>query len=160
VTTLDNTETRDDILKLAFEKGYRRCVKDLGVKHDKWKWGDVHTATLRDQTFGSSGIGMIENIFNRGPVATSGGFHQVNRSDFSLDQPFDVYHVSVNRHVLDLSNLSNSEMIIPAGQSGHPGHSHYDDFIDRWRFVEYHPARWDRDEVEKDSKHKLVLKPE
>jgi len=160
VTTLETVEKRDDILKLAFEKGYRRCVKDLGEKEDKWKWGDVHTATFRDQTFGSSGIGMIENLFNEGPVATSGGFHQVNRSDFSLDQPFEVYHIAVSRHVLDLSDFANSYTIVSAGQSGHPGHRHYDDFIDRWRFVEYHPARWDRDEVERDSKQKLVLNPE
>jgi len=103
---------------------------------------------------------MIEKIFNRGPVSTAGGFHQVNRSDFSIDQPFDVYHIAVSRHVLDLSDLSESYMIISAGQSGHPGHRHYDDFIDQWRFVQYHPVRWDRDEVEKDSKGKMVLKPQ
>jgi len=160
VTTLDVVETRDDILALAFEKGYRRCVKDLGEKQDRWQWGDVHTATFEDQTFGRSGIGMIEKIFNRGPVSTAGGFHQVNRSDFSIDQPFDVYHIAVSRHVLDLSDLSKSEMIISAGQSGHPGNRHYDDFIDRWRFVEYQSAHWERDEVEKSSKEKLVLKPE
>jgi penicillin amidase len=160
VTTLDTVETRDDILALAFAKGYRRCLKDLGEDRDSWRWGDVHTATFRDQTFGSSGIGMIENIFNRGPVATAGGFHQVNRSDFSIDQAFDVYHIAVSRHVLDLSDLSQSFAIISAGQSGHPGHKHYDDFIDRWRFVEYHAARWDREDVEEASAHTLVLKPE
>jgi penicillin amidase len=159
VTTLDTVETRDEVLALAFEKGYRRCVKDVGEKQEKWRWGDVHTATFRDQTFGRSGIPLIEKIFNRGPVSTAGGFHQVNRSDFSIDEPFEVYHITSNRHVLDLSDLSNSEMILPTGQSGHPGNAHYDDMIDRWRFVEYHPARWDKEDVEADSKGRLVLKP-
>jgi penicillin amidase len=159
VTTLDHIETRDDILALAFAKGYGRCVKELGEEQNKWQWGDVHNATFEDQTFGRSGIGMIEKIFNRGPVSTAGGFHQVNRSDFSIDKPFEVYHIAVNRHVLDLSGLSKSEMIIPTGQSGHPGHRHYDDFIDQWRFIGYHSARWERDDVEEGSKEKLVLNP-
>jgi penicillin amidase len=159
VTTLDVVETRDDILSLAFEKSYRRCVKDLGDKENSWRWGDIHTATFKDQTFGRSGIGMIEKIFNRGPVSTAGGFHQVNRSDFSIDKPFQVYHITSNRNVVDLSDLSVSEMIIPTGQSGHPGHPHYDDFIEKWRLIEYHPARWKREQVEEGSRERLVLEP-
>jgi penicillin amidase len=159
VTTLDVIETRDEVLGLAFEKGYRRCVKDLGEAQDGWRWGDVHTATFRDQTFGRSGIPLIEKIFNRGPVSTAGGFHQVNRSDFSIDEPFEVYHITSSRHVLDLSDPSSSEMVLPTGQSGHPGHPHYDDMIDRWRLIEYHPARWDRGDVEEGSRGRLVLGP-
>jgi penicillin amidase len=159
VTTLDSVESRDEVLALAFEKAYRRCVKDLGEEQGEWRWADIHVATFRDQTFGRSDIGMIEKIFNRGPVSTAGGFHQVNRSDFSIDEPFEVYHITSNRHVLDLSDLSRSEMMIPTGQSGHPGHSHYDDLIERWRFIEYHPALWEKEEVVEASRDRLVLVP-
>ena len=159
ITTLDTVETPDEILARAFEKGYNKGVEELGESLDNWEWGEIHTATFRNQTFGQSGIKLIEKIFNRGPVAVSGGFHQVNRADYSVENAFDVHHVSSMRAIYDLSDLSKSEMIITTGQSGHPGHHHYDDFIDRWRFVEYHSARWERDEVEKGSKEKLVLKP-
>ena len=50
-------------------------------------------------------------------------------------------------------------MIIPTGQSGHPGHPHYDDFIEKWRLIEYHPARWKREQVEEGSRERLVLEP-
>jgi acyl-homoserine lactone acylase PvdQ len=33
---------------------------------------------------------------------------------------------------------------IPGGQSGHPTHPHYDDFIQKWLNFEYNPALWDR----------------
>jgi penicillin amidase len=159
VTTLDKVEVRDDVLASAFEKAYKRGVEALGEELDEWQWGDIHTATFRNQTFGRSGIAMIEKIFNRGPVSTAGGFHQVNRSDFSIDRPFEVYHVASNRQIIDLNDLSDSLMIHTTGQSGHPGHRHYDDFIDTWRYIEYHSVRWTRDEVKEESKDKLVLKP-
>jgi penicillin amidase len=159
VTTLDKKETRDEILIEAFMKGYNTGVEELGEKLDQWQWGDIHTATFRDQTFGQSGIGLIESIFNRGPVATSGGLHQVNRSDFTADKPFEVYHASTMRQVIDFGKLSNSLMIHTTGQSGHPGNRHYDDFIDPWRLIEYHPTRWEKQTVEADSKRKLILEP-
>ncbi len=159
VTTLDGIEGRDDILVRAFEKAYKRGVDEFGEELDEWRWGAIHTATFQNQTFGRSGIGMIEKIFNRGPVSTAGGFHQVNRCDFSIDKPFEVYHITSNRQIIDLNDLSNSLMIHATGQSGHPGHRHYDDFIDPWRFIEYHSARWERNEVEEGSKERLVLKP-
>jgi penicillin amidase len=158
-TTLDEIETRDDILRRAFEKGFTRGVEILGEDLDDWRWGDIHTVTFENQTFGRSGIGIIENIFNRGPVATSGGIHQVNRNDFSIDKPFEVDHVASTRQINDLGDLSRSLMMHPTGQSGHPGHRHYDDFIDQWRMIEYHPVRWTRDEVDDGSESRLVLKP-
>jgi len=158
-TTLDSIEVRDDILVRAFEKAYRRGVEEFGEELDEWRWGEIHTATFQNATFGRSGIGIIEKIFNRGPVETSGGFHQVNRSDFSIDEPFKVYHITSNRQIVDLSDLSNSVMILPTGQSGHPGHRHYDDFIEPWRLIEYHSTRWEREGLEEGKTEKLVLKP-
>jgi len=52
-----------------------------------------------------------------------------------------------------------SLMVHTTGQSGHPWHRHYDDFIDPWRMIEYHSTRWKRDGLRKESKEKLVLKP-
>ena len=117
ITTFDKTEARDDILARAFEKGYLTCVEELGEKLNKWSWGDIHTATFRNQTFGNSGIGIIERIFNRGPVAVSGSFHQLNRCDYSVENAFNAYHISAMRQIIDLSDLSNSLMIHTPGQS-------------------------------------------
>ena len=157
--TPDVTETRDDILARALEKGYADGVEVLGERLDAWRWGDVHTATFANQTFGESGIGPIEAIFNRGPVAASGGTSIVNATSWSVDEPFLVNSVPSMRQIIDLSDLSNSRMMHTTGQSGHPGHRHYDDFIDPWRFIEYHPTLWDRAEVEASARELLTLRP-
>jgi penicillin amidase len=159
VTTLDKTETRDDILTRSFVGAFENGTEEFGPQLHEWRWGDIHTATFQNQTLGKSGIGLVEKIFNRGPVSTAGGFHQVNRSDFSIDEPFEVYHLSAMRQIIDLKDLSKSLMIHTTGQSGHPKHRHYDDFIDPWRFTEYHPTHWKRDDVEKTSDNRLLLKP-
>ena len=143
----------------SFEKGYLTGVEELGEKLNKWSWGDIHTATFRNQTFGNSGIGIIERIFNRGPVAVSGSFHQLNRCDYSVENAFNTYHISAMRQIIDLSDLSNSLMIHTPGQSGRPGNRHYDDFIEPWRLLEYHPTRWEKDEMEAKAVKKLILKP-
>ncbi len=159
VTTPELIETRDEILTSAFERAYELCVEDLGGKPEEWKWGDVHLAAFRNETLGESGIGPIEAIFNRGPVGVDGGVGQVNPNNWRYDEPFEVKHIASMRMIVDLGDFSNSQMMHTTGQSGHPGHRHYDDFIERWQNIRYHPALWDRSEVEKSSKKRLVLKP-
>jgi penicillin amidase len=152
-------ETRDEILASAFEKGYQATVDRLGADRGKWRWGDVHTATFENQTFGQSGIGLIESIFNRGPVATAGGNGQVNATSWSVNKPFVVSSVPSMREIIDLGDLSNSLMIHTTGQSGHAGHRHYDDFIDPWRLIQYHPTNWDRTDAEAGRSQTLTLTP-
>jgi penicillin amidase len=50
-------------------------------------------------------------------------------------------------------------MIHTTGQSGHAGHKHYDDFIDPWRFIEYHSTLWLRESVEASARDHLTLQP-
>jgi penicillin amidase len=159
VTTLDVKETRDDIVALAFEKAYKTGVDELGKNPSDWRWGDIHTIEFRNQTFGESGIGPIEAVFNHGPVPVSGGIQQVNRCDWMYDEPFEAKSITSMRQIIDLGDLSASLTMHTTGQSGHPGHPHYDDFIDPWRFVQYHPMLWEKSDVEKSSKNKLTLKP-
>jgi len=153
-------ERRDDILARAFVKGYRYAVKHHGKKGmDKWRWGKAHTAEFRNATLGESGIGPIEAIFNRGPVEVQGGCTQVDAMAWSMDKPFKVRHMVSQRLIVDLADLGRSLSVHTTGQSGHPTHRHYDDFIDPWRNVEYHPTLWAREDVEKASRGKLRLLP-
>jgi penicillin amidase len=158
-TTLDLRESRDDVLVAALEQGVRRGIKAQGSNLSAWRWGRVHTATFRNQTFGNSGVAFIEGIFNRGPVAVGGGMQQVISSDWSPEKPFDVYVISSMRQVIDLSNLSASQAMNTTGESGHAGSRHYDDMIDSWAHVRYHPALWDAAQLEAARTDRLVLEP-
>ncbi|MBA7656650.1 Acyl-homoserine lactone acylase QuiP [subsurface metagenome] len=131
----------------------------MGKKLEEWKWEDLHKANFRNQTLGESGIKFVESIFNRGPIAVRGGNLQVSVASWGIDKPFKVTWIASMRQIVDLSDLSKSLMMHTTGQSGHPGHSHYDDFIEPWRLLEYHPTRWNRADVEAESGRKLILAP-
>lgn len=153
-------ETRDQILTRAFTNAYEDGVNRFGEDLDSWQWGDLHTITFVNATLGESGISIIENIFNRGPFPTNGSESVVNKTCWSTTgENYQVVCIPALRQVIDLNDLSNSRMIHSVGQSGHPMHEHYDDFIDTWRFLEYHPSNWNRAEAESGDAEILILEP-
>ena len=160
VRTEDIIETRDDILVRSFSEAYSNAVASLGTNLDKWKWGRLHTATFVSNPLGQSGIGLIENLVNRGPFPTSGSTETVNNTVWFTDSGnFEVQWVPSMRMIIDLGDFSNSITIHTTGQSGHPYSKHYDDMIDRWRNIKYQPMLWTREQVEKAATNRLILKP-
>lgn len=157
--TTPEIESRDDILVQAFQRAYAEGVDKFGADLSKWRWGDLHTIYYRHATLGSSGIGLIENIFNRGPFPTHGSESVVQKTCWSATSPYQVSCIPALRQVIDLGDLGNSRMIHSLGQSGHPMHPQYDNFIDTWRTFEYHPSNWLRLQAEAGSFDLLVLEP-
>ena len=153
------TETRDEILLRALEDAVEELTETLGSDMRKWRWGDLHTATFRNQSLGKSGIGPIEALFNRGPFPVDGTIATVNNTGYSPNEPYGVSTVPSYRQIVDLSDLSQSVSMHTTGQSGHPFHPHYDDMIDPWRNIQYHPMLWARSEVEANAEGTLVLMP-
>jgi penicillin amidase len=152
-------ETRDDILLRALQQGYAWLEKRQGSDMDKWSWGKLHTATFENQSLGQSGIGLVESIFNRGPVPASGGNSIVNATGWSIDEPAQVTSVPSERAIMDLSDWQRSQSMHTTGQSGHPYHEHYGDMIVPWRDVQYHAMHWDRAAIEADAEGTLRLEP-
>jgi penicillin amidase len=157
--TPDQRETRDDIYVRAFRKALETGIERLGKDIDKWEWGKVHTIEFRNATLGESGIKLIEKVFNRGPVATPGGLTTVNVANWKIEDPFKVYHIPAMREVLDLADIGAGFMMHVPGQSGHPRHRHYDDLIEPWRDVAYHPTLFERADVLANEGGRLILKP-
>ena len=157
--TLDVRENRDQVLTTALQKGMKAGLKRLGKDVGKWKWGTVHMALFRNQTFGDSGIKPVEAIFNRGPVAVGGGMQQVASSDWNPEKPFDARGISSMRMILDLSDFNASVEVNATGQSGHVGNGHYSDMIRPWALVHYHALYWDDAALRKAGLTRLVLQP-
>lgn len=152
-------EDRDAILKRSFAAAYDEGLAKLGDDLDQWRWGDLHTITFRNATLGNSGISLIEGIFNRGPYATSGSESVPQKTCWSANSDnFEVICIPHLRQVVDLGDLSNSWMINQLGQSGHPMHPEYDHFVDKWRFFEYVPNNWLREDAESGDSELLILK--
>jgi penicillin amidase len=156
--TPDVRETRDQVLTAAMRKGMKALVKAMGPEAGKWKWGAVHTALFPNQSFGRSGVRLVERIFNRGPVAVGGGMQQVVSSDWSPDKPFSAHLISSMRQIIDLSDLDASQAINSAGQSGHVGNEHYSDMILPWAEVRYYPTYWDEAALRQSGAERLMLR--
>jgi penicillin G amidase len=153
-------EQRDDIARLALADAVTDLTKRQGSSPARWAWGDLHTITFKNQTLGKSGVAPIEALFNRGPFPTSGGESIVNATGWSVDSDsYAVDWVPSMRMIVDLSALENSLAVHTTGQSGHAFHPHYQDMVNLWRGVEYHPMRWLPDEIASSAKAHLMLKP-
>jgi len=147
------------ILLSALEDAIDELSETLGEDMSGWKWGDLHTATFRNQSLGNSGIGIIEAIFNRGPVAVDGTGGAVNATSYSMSDPYAVAALPSQRQIVDLEYFERSLTMHTTGQSGHPFHRHYDDMIDPWRNIQYHPMLWTRGQVEAAAEAQLTLTP-
>ncbi len=157
--TADVVEDRDAVLIRSLTEGLADGKTQLGDNLDDWRWGDLHLITFQNATLGSSGIGFIENIFNRGPFPTSGSESVPMKTCWDANNGFEVTCIPALRQIIDLSNLDNSLMIHSVGQSGHPMHDQYDNMIEMWRNFEYHPSNWLRESAESGSHETLTLQP-
>lgn len=152
VTTKGVTETRDDVLRQAMADAYEELADRLGPDVSTWRWGDLHTLTLTNATFGTSGIGAIEMLFNRGPFGVPGSKDAVNATGWNAQEGYEISAVPSMRMVVDLSDLTKSQWINLTGASGHAFHDNYWDQAELWAKGELLPMRGER-------VHTLRLRP-
>jgi penicillin G amidase len=157
--TTQGMETRDEILLRSLSEGYEATVAVLGPDRERWRWGNLHTATFVSNPLGVSGIDVVEDMVNRGPVMTSGGTSIVNATGWRGQNDLTVRAVPSFRMIVDVGDWTNSVNIHTTGQSGHSSSEHYGDMIDTWRNIEYKPMLFTRAQVEAATKHRLILKP-
>ncbi|MFI6980562.1 penicillin acylase family protein [Embleya sp. NPDC050154] len=151
--------TRDGLLHKAMTEAKKDLTSRLGKDIDTWSWGRLHTLTLRNQTLGTEGPGVVKYMLNRGPYRMSGGEGLVNATGWNVAQGYEVTTVPSMRMVVDLADLDASRWINLTGASGHVWHDNYTDQTDLWRKGKtlawpYTPAA-----VDKAAKHRLALVP-
>jgi penicillin amidase len=152
-------ETRDDVLAQALRDAADELTARLGDNPRDWRWGDLHRLTLRNPSFGESGIGVVEWLFNSDAMPTSGGADAVNATSWSASEGYAVDWVPSMRMVVDLSNLDGSRWVNLTGVSGHAFSPHYLDQFDLWRTGRTLPMRWNRDGVVADARDTQQLLP-
>ncbi len=157
--TTPEPETRDDIMRAAFSAGVAELDELLGGDIGTWKWGDLHTATFRNGSLGDTGIGLIDDRFNRGPFPASGSESVPNAVGWDPTEGYEVDWLPSMRMLVDLGDLTRSYAIHTTGQSGHVDHPHYDDMIPLWLAGETVPFLWGRADIEADAEAVLVLTP-
>jgi penicillin amidase len=153
-------ETRADIFRQSFAEAVQSMLDEYGKDPAKWpSWGKVHTVTFRNGTLGESGIGLIENLFNRGPFESGGGKSIVNATGWDVGVSFEIDWLPSMRMIVDMGNLNNSVAVHTTGESGHAYHKHYDDMAPLWASMQYYRMWWEQDSVIEEAEGHLKLLP-
>lgn len=127
---------RDAMLEHALDEAWGEATQRMGGSTDSWRWGRLHTLTLTNQSFGTSGIGAIEWLFNRGPYELGGGSSIVNAIGWDATVGYGVDWVPSMRMVVDLGDFDASTWINLTGASGHAFHPNYTDQAPLWQHGE------------------------
>jgi penicillin amidase len=152
-------EARDDMLRAAMNDARTELRSRLGHDPSKWKWGDLHTLELTNETFGTSGVGPIEWLFNRGPLKLAGGDSLVDATGWDAQAGYEVSWAPSMRMVVDLADLDRSRWVNLTGESGHAFSSHYWDQAKLWARGDTTPMRFAPGTIRREAEHTLTLRP-
>jgi penicillin amidase len=158
-TRTEDIEFADEVIAGAMQDAADELVERLGDDPAAWRWGELHQLELTHQTFGASGIGPLEALFNRGPFGTAGGDGIVNATGWNAAEGYEVNWVPSMRMVVDLTDLDASRWVHLTGQSGHVFDPHYADQTDAWLTGRTYPWPFTVQAASASSTQQLVLEP-
>jgi len=143
---------RNELLSRALAE----AASELTEKGELQTWGDIHQMTF-SHPLGS--VGLLRPIFNRGPFPTGGNWSTVNSGAYYPDKPYAMGLGPAYRIISDPADWDASLSITPHGQSGQPFTPHYDDQIQDWLAVTYHPLPFSKEAIDAAAVHTLTLQP-
>lgn len=155
-TATPAVETRDEIIRKSLEQAVNELKGTLGGAMKEWRWGRIHTLTLK-HPFGD--IGVLKPIFNAGPFEIGGSGTTVNNGEYRFTHPYEMVLGPSMRKIIDFADVDGALSVIPSGQSGQPLHEHYTDQTPLWRNGEYHTLPISSDAVARISRNILYLTP-
>ncbi len=134
----DAVETRDVIIRKSLREAVTALERQFGLDMKLWRWGDIHTVTLR-HLFGVRK--PLDKIFNIGPYPCAGGTTTLISGEYSFNDP---YTVTVGPSFRQIFNLGSGEIrsVLPGGESGQVFHAHYADQTDLWLNGVNRATRW------------------
>jgi penicillin amidase len=159
VTTSDVRETRDDVLARAMVDARDELTMRQARNPASWTWGHLHTLELVNASLGTSGVGPVEWLFNRGPYELGGGSAVVNATSWKASEGYQVTVAPGMRMVVSLGDLDDSRWVNLTGASGHAFSDHYTDQTDLWATGQTLPWPYTPDAVATAAADTLVLHP-
>jgi penicillin amidase len=156
IATVDRRETRDDIFLLAAEDADERFRNDWGSDRAR-QWDRVHAAPFA-HPLGSVAL-PFRWLFSRGPVPVTGDGTTVMRVSWNRLRPFAGWEAPSWRQIFEVGQWDQSQVVLPAGQSGHPLSPHYFDQNALWREGRYRPQPFSRNAVRTAARHRLLMVP-
>ncbi|MFE6069177.1 penicillin acylase family protein [Streptomyces sp. NPDC056525] len=153
------TETRDQLLARAMKDARWELTAKLGKDVSTWSWGRLHQLTLKNQTLGTAGPGVVQQLLNRGPWNLGGGEAAVDATGWNAAGGYEVIWVPSMRMVVNVGDWDRSRWINLTGASGHAFNSHYTDQTDAWAKGDLYDWAYGKAAVDAATKDTLKLKP-
>jgi penicillin amidase len=125
----DSVETCDQIIRKSMREAIYTLRDSVSTQMKNWRWGDVHTVTLK-HPFGL--VKPLDRLFNIGPFTYGGGPTTLVSGEFSLNAPFQVTVGASFRQIFDFATPDEWRAVLPSGESGQVLHQHYDDQTQLW----------------------------
>jgi len=158
-TTDGEVETRDDILEDVLRDARDELTRLRSRNAEEWTWGHLHHLDLTNQTLGTSGVGLVEALVNRGPWEVGGGGSAVDATSWDAAEGYAVTAAPSMRMVVSLRDFDESRWINLTGVSGHPFSEHYTDQTELWAEGQTLPWAFSADEVRAAGTATLKLVP-
>lgn len=158
VNTKEVTETRGFIFEKAAKKSVALLKAKFGNKPEDWAWKKMHTLT-HNHPLGA--VKPLDKVFNVGPYEVPGGIEVLNNLMFTLDTlgHFPVTSGPALRKVTDFNDIESGFTVSPTGQSGNVMSEYYDDEAEMYATGKFRGMLMNRDEIQKKTSGKLLLKP-
>jgi penicillin G amidase len=151
-------ESIGQTIQKSFGEGIAYLEGKLGSDIEDWKWGKLHTITLK-HPFGKASD-LMGYFMNIGPYPIGGSLATVNPQPYRLNDPWSVNHGASLRYIIDFADRSNSKRVIPAGNSGNFMSPHYDDQAELWRTGKFRPFVLDRASIDSDARYIMNMVPQ
>jgi len=145
INTLE-IETKSDIILKSMQDAIFFLSDSLGSQSEDWRWEQLHTLTLNPPLFAeaaeepdapSSLKLIVNNLLSKGPYKVDGHGMSVDNAQYSWLKPYNMVLGPSIRRIVDLSDLSSIQSIIPTGQSGSPFSEHFGDQTEMWLNGQY-----------------------
>ncbi|MFI2783412.1 penicillin acylase family protein [Streptomyces sp. ALB3] len=151
-------DSRDELFARAMKDARWELTAELGKDVTTWSWGRLHQLTLRNQTLGTEGPGLLQRVLNRGPWDLGGGEAAVNATGWNAAGGYEVIWVPSMRMVVNVGDWDKSRWINLTGASGHAYSAHYVDQTDKWVDGELLDWSFGKNAVEKSTVDTLTLR--
>jgi len=141
IQTVDKVETRDELAGEAMRRA-------LTLMADR-SWGEVNSLTMAHPLAAVPLLSYFLSL-ERGPFPREGTSGSLNNS-ISFWNDLDAFKTVAGpswRFILDFDDIDGAQMVLPAGQSGHPLSDHFFDFYNLWEKGEYWTVPFSKDKVE------------
>jgi penicillin amidase len=168
-------ETAAGVVGAAIDAAAAQLRTQLGDP-GRWTWGAIHTVEFKEGTLGSSGIGLLEWIFDTAPIPVAGAYGAVDNTYYRFSRAyadpsdpssagadlrgtFSVTNGPSYRFSIDLGALDDARIVITTGESGNPFDRHYGDMVALWARNESVPLPFSAAAISSAAAETLTLVP-